>query len=249
MSTISYNSDETHAPPAGMPFKQSPPSEESQDDKFSSSQQLSGLSVHRGKDICGCPESSDNALITAAQRGDEQAFVDLCARHSSMAKKKILGIVQNEEDAEDALQDTLLRAYTHLSSFRRDCKFSTWLTTIGMNSALMILRKRRVRREAHLCGTNPDLETAEPPEPVDQSLGPEGIYLRQQAILLVRREVRKLKPNLRSVVNQYYGSECSLEEAAKAQEISLGAAKSRLLRGRSRLRASLARYGISKFDK
>jgi len=87
------------------------------------------------------------------------------------------------------------------------------------------------------------------PEPVDRSQGPEGIYLRQQAILLVRREVKKLKPNLRSVVNQYYGSECSLQEAAKAQEISLGAAKSRLLRGRSRLRYSLARYGISKFDK
>jgi DNA-directed RNA polymerase specialized sigma24 family protein len=74
------------------------------------------------------------------------------------------------------------------------------------------------------------------------------MYLRQQTILLVRREVKKLKPSLRSVVSHYYASECSLEEAAKAQEISLGAAKSRLLRGRARLRSSFARYGISKAD-
>jgi RNA polymerase sigma factor (sigma-70 family) len=92
------------------------------------------------------------------------------------------------------------------------------------------------------------MERAELPEPIDRSPGPEGIYLRQQAILLVRREVNKLKPRLRSVVNHYYGSECSLEEAAKSEEISLGAVKSRLLRGRVRLRSSLARYGIVKFD-
>ena len=84
-------------------------------------------------------------------------------------------------------------------------------------------------------------------EHVDRSPGPKETYLKQQAILLLRREVEKLHPSLRSVVNHYYGSECSLEEAAIAQEISLAAAKSRLLRGRVRLRSSLARYGISKF--
>jgi RNA polymerase sigma-70 factor (ECF subfamily) len=174
--------------------------------------------------------------------------VELCGRHSSPTKKKIFSIVRNHEDTDDALQDTLLRAYTHLTSFRRSCKFSSWLTTIGINSALMILRKRRIRRETYQSGSIPDVEGVGLPEPVDRSPGPEGIYLRQQAILIVRREVKKLKPSLRSVVNHYYGSECSLEQAAKAHEISLAAAKSRLLRGRIRLRSSLARYGISKVE-
>ena len=89
-------------------------------------------------------------------------------------------------------------------------------------------------------------ESVEIQEPLDRSPGPEKIYLKQQAILLVRRQVERLPPSLRSVVNHYYGSDCSLEEAAKAQQISLAAAKSRLLRGRVRLRSSLARYGISK---
>lgn len=75
------------------------------------------------------------------------------------------------------------------------------------------------------------------------SLGPEGIYLKQQAFSLLRREVEKLKPTMRSVVDKYYGSECSMEETASALDISLAAAKSRLSRGRVRLRFSLARYG------
>ena len=172
--------------------------------------------------------------------------MELCRRHSAVTKKKIFRIVRNQEDAEDALQDTLLRAYTHLASFRRSCRFSTWLTTIGVNAALMILRKRRVRGETYASTSTLDTGTVELQEPVDRSPGPEGIYLKQQAILLVRREVEKLHPSLRSVVNHYYGSDCSLEEAAKAQDISLAAAKSRLLRGRVRLRSSLAGYGISK---
>jgi RNA polymerase sigma-70 factor, ECF subfamily len=189
---------------------------------------------------------SDDDLITAAQRGDHNAFVELCRRHSAVAKLKIFGIVRNHEDAEDALQDTLFRAYLHLTTFRRSCKFSTWLTTIGVNSALMILRKRRIRRETHASTNSLETGTVELPELVDRSPGPEGIYLYQQEILLLRREVEKLQPSLRSVVSHYYGSDCSLEQTAEAQGISLAATKSRLLRGRVRLRSSLARNGISK---
>ena len=246
MSTTSHNPNDGTDPPAGAPRKQGPTTAGSRGDNLLGSQSLSRSSPHDRQYSRGGSDGSDDDLITAAQRGDQQAFVELCRRHSTLTKKRIFRIVRNHEDTEDALQDTLLRAYTHLTSFRRSCKFSTWLTTIAVNSALMIMRKRRVRREINLAGSSPDLERMELPEPVDRSPGPEAICLRKQAILLVRREVNKLKPSLRTVVNQYYGSECSLEEAAIAQEISLAAAKSRLLRGRVRLRSSLRRYGISK---
>jgi RNA polymerase sigma-70 factor, ECF subfamily len=200
---------------------------------------------HNGNCACGRADVSDDDLITAAQCGDQKAFVELCGRHSGVTKAKILSIVRNYEDAEDGLQDTLLRAYTHLTSFRRSCTFATWLTAIGVNSALMILRKRKLRREASASTSGLDPGTVELPEFVDRSPGPEAICLKQQAILLVRREVEKLHPILRSAVNHYYVSECSLQEAAKAEEISLGAAKSRLSRGRRKLRSSLAGHGIS----
>ncbi|WP_396127305.1 RNA polymerase sigma factor [Acidicapsa acidisoli] len=246
MSTTFYNPNEGNIPTAEIPRRQSLTNVESEADNFLGSQPLSPSSFHDGNYAYGDSNVSDDDLITAAQGGDQQAFVELCGRHSSIVRNKILRIVRNQEDAEDALQDTLLRACMHVTSFRRSCKFSTWLTAIGVNSALMIMRKRRVRRETFACTNSLDTGIVELQQFVDRSPGPEGICLKQQTILLVRREVEKLPPRLRSVVNHYYGSECSLEETAKAQDISLAAAKSRLLRGKVRLRSSLARYGISK---
>jgi RNA polymerase sigma-70 factor, ECF subfamily len=246
VSTASYNPNEASIPAARVPRKESLPNAGSRSGECLGPQLLSPSRLHDSNYAHGHSEVAEDELVTAAQRGDQQAFVELCGRYSSIVKNRILRIVRNQEDAEDVLQDTLLRAYTHMPDFRRTCKFSTWLTTIGVNSALMIMRKRKVRREAYPSTSGLDMETAELHDPVDRSPGPEGVYLKQQAILLVRRQVEKLQPSLRSVVNHYYGSDCSLEETAIAHEISLAAVKSRLLRGRVRLRASLARYGISK---
>jgi RNA polymerase sigma-70 factor (ECF subfamily) len=201
---------------------------------------------HEDDYACGEYDVSDDDLLTAAQRGDQQAFVQLCRRHSSLVNNKIIRIVRNQQDAEDAFQDTLMRAYTHLTSFRRSSKFSTWLTAIGINSALMIMRKRRVRREIHANMGCHEIRKEELHDPVDVSPGPEAIYLTQQSALLVRRAIEKLHPSLRSVVKHYYGSECSLDKTAEAHGISLAATKSRLSRGRGRLRSSLARYGVFK---
>jgi RNA polymerase sigma-70 factor (ECF subfamily) len=243
MSTTSYRPNEAYFTPPGVPLDRSSMNASPKAANSHGSQPSSRLSLRDDHHEGGHCEVSDDDLITAAQRGNHQAFEELCVRHSTVTKRKIYAIVGNREDAEDAFQDTLLRAYTHMNSFRRVCKFSTWLTTIGMNAALMIMRKRRGRRETYTNASSLDTGILESQEPVDQSLGPEGMYLKQQASSLLRREVEKLKPTLRSVVDQYYGSECSMEEAAKALDISLAAAKSRLSRGRVRLRYSLTRYG------
>lgn len=186
-----------------------------------------------------CP---DEDLIASALRGHHQAFEELCKRHSVVTKSRIMRILQNAEDTEDALQETLLRAFTHLPSFRRSCKFSTWLTAIGVNTALMMIRKKKVRRET---SAPLDATTADPLEEQehrDPALGPEAIYFRKQAIHLLKQEMQKLQPNLRTIVDYYYGSEQSLEESARAFDISVSAVKSRLHRGRARLRSSLERH-------
>jgi RNA polymerase sigma-70 factor, ECF subfamily len=249
MSTSSYNPSKHPLPPVGILVEQDPTDERSKIGNCYGLQPLSRVSLRDGDFADGRSKAPDDDLITAAQRGDRQAFVELCGRYSSYTKRKILSIVRNQEDAEDALQDTLLRAYTHLASFRRSCKLSTWLTAIGVNSALMIMRKRTVHGETYQSTSSLDTGTVELQEPVDRSLGPEGIYLKQEAILLVRREIEKLHPSLRAAVNHYYGSEYLLEESAKALDISLSAVKSRLSRGRARLRSSLAKHGISESSK
>jgi len=196
----------------------------------------------------GIPEYSivsDDKLLVDAQSGDQQAFVELCRRHSPMVKKRSFLIVRNQEDAEDALQDTLLRAYRHIGAFRRNCKFSTWLTSIGTNTALMILRKRKTRKEGNTDVLNDGSGAWEATEFVDLSLNPERLRSRRQIILVMRQEIEKLRPTLRSMIEQHYGAECSLEDSARALDISVGAAKSRLMRGRKTLRSYLKRHGVS----
>jgi RNA polymerase sigma-70 factor (ECF subfamily) len=248
MSTTLYNPGDAHAAPVGALRKQSVPYAGSKPSNSLGSKPLSRASLRDADFVGSNGVESEDDLITAAQNGDEHAFMLLCGRYSSMVKMRIRRIVRNQEDAEDALQDTLMRAYLHLTSFRRSCKFSTWLTTIGVNSALMIVRKRRLRRETNTDASSLDTGPLEPQEPVDRSPGQEELYSKRQAILLLRREVEKLHPSLRSVVSHYYGSDCSLEETAISQEISLAAAKSRLMRGRVWLRSRLSKYGLSKSD-
>lgn len=247
MNTALYNPNEANIPPIGMPAGKDSKAGRNLGKRLRS-HLLSLSSTHSGNLAPALSEAGEDDLISAAQMGDQRAFMELCSRHSGLTRRRIFKILRNHEDTEDALQDTLLRAYTHLTSFRRSCKFATWLTAIGVNAALMAIRKRKARKESSVSPTGPEGKTLTFPDLVDRSPGPEALYATQQAILILRRELKKLKPTLRCIVDHYYGTECSLEEAAEEHEISLGAAKSRLLRGRERLRSSLARHGLSKID-
>ena len=94
--------------------------------------------------------ASDEHLLATARSSDGQAFVELTGRYAQMVYKRVFGILRNREDTEDVIQETLCKAYTRLSQFRGSCAFSTWLITIAINSALMVLRKRRSRSEVSI---------------------------------------------------------------------------------------------------
>ena len=76
----------------------------------------------------------DESLVALAKCGEHHAYVVLCKRHSAMVLRTINRITRNKEDSEDALQDSLLRAFTHLNTFDGRSAFSTWLTRIAINS-------------------------------------------------------------------------------------------------------------------
>src|SRR5277367_4736728 len=84
-------------------------------------------------------------LVAAARSGSAAAFAELREIYATRVYRKLLIITKNREDAEDALQDTFLRAYKALHAFEERSSFYTWITTIATNSALMILRRRRIR--------------------------------------------------------------------------------------------------------
>src|SRR5438309_11441295 len=91
---------------------------------------------------------SDAALVAAAKHGETQAFEKLVLRYKRRIFATVYRITNNHEDAEDVLQESFHKAFLHLDGFQERAQFSTWLTRIAMNEALMLLRRRRGVLEA-----------------------------------------------------------------------------------------------------
>ena len=187
----------------------------------------------------GPMETSDEVLVSTAKSGDANAFVELSKRHSNRVLQTTYRITRNRQDAEDALQDSLLKAFTHLKDFQEKSSFSTWLTRIAINSALMILRKRRVCVEISIDGGDDSGEKHEPWEPRSLTEDPENRFARGEREELLRDAILRLPPVVREAVELRQTRDYSAREIAQALGISVAAVKSRLSRARLTLRAAL----------
>ena len=185
-------------------------------------------------------EVSDAVLVSMAKSGDTNAFAELCNRHSGKVWQAAFRITRNRQDAEDALQDSLLKAFCHLTGFQGKSSFSTWLTRIAINSALMILRKKRGWSEISLDGADPFSDHHEQREAKSLIEDPEGVYVRREREELLRNAILQLPPVVREAVELRQAEDYSTREIAQALGISVPAVKSRLSRARSTLRAALA---------
>src|ERR1700733_10724049 len=111
-------------------------------------------------------KACDMYLVAAAKDGDRQAYAELCCRYSQRIFRTVLRITGNTADAEDTLQEALLKAYVHIGRFEGRSAFSTWLNRIAINSALMLLRKKRSHYVYSLRGAV-DGDDVELPEPME----------------------------------------------------------------------------------
>jgi len=177
-------------------------------------------------------------LVSAAQAGSSIAFAELREIYARRVYRKLLTITKNHEDAEDALQDAFLRAYLAIHSFEGRSSFYSWLTRIGINSALMILRKRRARPEVSFDRQHEMDEEDSVIEFKDAGPSPEQICVHRQRCARALTSIGKLQPRLREVVELHLGQSRSVKEIAQALEISEAAVKSRLFRARVRLTSS-----------
>jgi RNA polymerase sigma-70 factor (ECF subfamily) len=177
-------------------------------------------------------------LIAAAKRGQTEALEVLYGRCSHKVLQATRRITKNHEDAEDALQDAFLRALMHIKDFDGRSSFATWLTRIAINSALMMLRKRRTAREismdvpAHADAPQSHWEM-EAPAP-----NPEKRYAQQERHTILHEAIRGLRPAIRQMVELQHLQENSLKEAAAKIGISVSAAKGRLFHAKAALRKS-----------
>ena len=183
---------------------------------------------------------NEEVLVSAARSGDPGAFVELYERHSKKVLPRIYRITNNREDAEDAIQDAVLRAFVHVKSFEGRSSFASWLTRIAINSALMVLRKRRAGTEIPIEQLSEQSENRRAWEPQDHAESPETYAARRQSEELLRNAIQRLPCIFREAVELQQAEECSMGQVAERFGISESAAKSRLMRARKVLRRRLS---------
>jgi RNA polymerase sigma-70 factor, ECF subfamily len=201
--------------------------------------------------VSGTPGADVNdelPLVERARTGDAAAFSELVQRYERKIYRLAKHITQNDEDAEDVLQESFLKAYTHLDSFHGDSKFYTWLVRIAVNEALMKLRKRKSDRTVSLDEPQDTGEDLVQREIAVWEDDPEKKYSREELADILDTAVQSLKPSFRTVFVLRDIEELSTEDTAETLGISIPAVKSRLLRARLQLREKLTRHFRRKGD-
>jgi RNA polymerase sigma-70 factor (ECF subfamily) len=182
----------------------------------------------------------EEELLIEARSGSHAAFAELQKAYSRLVYARILTITRNHADAEDALQDTFLSAYLALPSFEGKSKLSSWLVRIGINSALMILRRRRYRPEMPFEQQSESEGDGSYPDIRDDALDPEQLYDQQQRCHAIRCALQRLDPKLRTTLSIRLWEDPSMKELAQDLGTSVASVKSRLYRARKRLLRSPA---------
>ena len=188
------------------------------------------------------------ALVARAREGDAAAYNELVGRYERKIFRLAKHITQNDEDAEDVLQETFLKAFEHLPDFQGQSKFYTWLVRIAVNESLMKLRKRKSDRTVPLDEPVDTGEDTVVREIAVWDENPEQKYSREELGQILDEAVQGLKPAFRTVFALRDIEELSTEETAEALGISIPAVKSRLLRARLQLRERLTRFFKRKGD-
>jgi RNA polymerase sigma-70 factor (ECF subfamily) len=195
------------------------------------------------------PEVFDEAaLVAKARSGDQSAFTELVNKYERKVFRIARHITNSQEDAEDVLQETFLKAYSHLDSFEGQSKFYTWLVRIAVNEALMKLRKRKSDRSVSL---DEQLDTGEDTMVREIAVwdeDPEQKYSQEELREILDDAVQSLRPPFRTVFVLRDIEDLSTEETAKALDLSIPAVKSRLLRARLQLREKLTKFFKRKGD-
>lgn len=195
--------------------------------------------------LSGVGATTDADLVASARAGTASAFEVIMRRNNRLLFRTARGVVPDDAEAQDVVQETYLCAFTSLDSFRSEAALSTWLARIAINVALTAQRKRRrlVHMEARV------EEEDFPGEPSQENVmsfrtaddeSPEAMAERGQVRELLQAAVESLPPIYRCVFILRAVEDMSVEETAYCLGVSGDVVKTRFLRARTMLRESLA---------
>jgi RNA polymerase sigma-70 factor (ECF subfamily) len=178
----------------------------------------------------------EQLLVSRAQRGDQNAFAQLVEIYQTPVYNLAYRMLGNANDAEDAAQETFLRAYSQLKTFHIDQKFATWLLSIAAHHCIDRLRRRKFLWLSLEDDALDESFASDTPEPDDEALRHENA----QEIAL---SLERLSPAYRLVIVLKYWHEQSVEEIARTTGDSVGAVKVKLHRARHALARTLSADG------
>jgi RNA polymerase sigma-70 factor (ECF subfamily) len=185
-------------------------------------------------------DGGDAVLVAQALGGDRDAFRVLVERHSRTLFRLSFRMTGNEQDAEEVVQETMLRAYRRLDKFEARANFGTWLYRIGVNCSLDLMRKRRPELKRRQLAKDGDTEMQDPLETaVSNDPGPDRLILSGELGEQVRVAMMQLSPVERTafVMRHFEGN--SIEEIGQTLGLGAGATKNSVFRAVQKLRQHL----------
>ena len=195
-------------------------------------------------------ETANTISLEALKTGDREAFARLVDETSVHIYRVALQILGDDQDAEDVLQETYIKAFRALPDFEGRSSLTTWLYRIAVNEALMLVRKRKPQTISVEENTPFDAEAeSDEMEIVDFCCLPEGELLSSESRRFLDQAVQNLPANLRVVFVMRDMEGFSIQETAEALNLSKNNVKTRLLRARLRLRQELSVYFGGKIQK
>ena len=186
--------------------------------------------------------AAEQTLVVAAKNGDELAFETLFKRHRQKILRVVLRYAHVREDAEDIVQQSFQKAFMHLRRFEGKSSFSTWLTRIAINEALMFLRSIGAMRRISIDESGDQESTSSALEICDSSPDPETSYLRWERVQILSKTLVNLRPGMRKVIELRELAELSTDETARRMGLSVAAVKARCFHARRKLRDKLRLY-------
>lgn len=179
---------------------------------------------------------SEEEAIESAMVGNENGYRYLLEKYQTYAFSIAIGIVRNEENAEEIVQDAFIRVFKHISKFNKTGKFSTWLYRIVYNTSLTSLRgKRKIDIRSLDMPENYELDI-----PDNYSNGFDDL-VKSDKVKFVNKAITKLSKTENLVITLYYTNECSIIEIAQITGWNTSTIKTRLYRARQNLYVELSK--------
>jgi len=180
----------------------------------------------------------DDKLIKDALEGSQKAFEELVTRHQASVYHIVFRIVRDKEMASDLVQETFMKAFSSLKSYRSEYRFSTWLYKIAANASIDHLRKKRIQAMSldNPIRTGDGEVSIEVP---DYSHHPEEEIIRRERALSIEEAIQSLPNKYRRVIIARHQEEKSYEEIANEFNLPVGTVKARIFRARELLKKRL----------